>query len=252
MRILRMSFSKKINRMNYKEQFSKRATSYFSAMSNYPRAMAEEFQTAVNALELQGGETVVNIPAGCVNLEQFLDSTIQYRPFEIVETFAKHVGQEVCSLSEIPCEASSVDHVISVAGLHHSSDEERREFYKEVKRILKPNGLLVIADVQKGSSQDKWLNEFVDTYNTFGHKGQFWSEEDKKRLEESGFSVTVSEKTYAWRFDSKQDMLAFSKDLFYLDKANLAQIEEGLTEILQADSTTIPWKLLYFVCRLCP
>jgi SAM-dependent methyltransferase len=217
-------------------------------MTRCPNALAEEFQSAVDALQLQGGETVVNIPAGCVHLERYMDSSIQYLPFEIEKRF----GQTVCSFSEIPCESQSVDRVISVAGLHHSSDDERKQFYNEVKRILKPNGLFVIADVEKGSRQDEWLNGFVNEYNRFGHKGQFWSKQDTRLLEEAGFSVEVSRKEYAWKFSSREEMLLFSKDLFYLDKANPESIEKGLETILGADSTRISWSLLYFICRLYP
>jgi SAM-dependent methyltransferase len=238
--------------MEYKEQFSKRADSYFLAMSTYPDVMKEEFQTAVNSLNLQGGETVVNIPGGCVNLERFFDSTIQCLSFEIDERFAKKVGQPVCSLSAIPCPNASIDRVITVAALHHSSKEERRQFYKEIKRILKSDGLFVIADVLEGSSQDKWLNGFVNQYNSLGHKGTFWSEKDKSLLEEEGFSVQMVTKSYAWRFVDREAMVVFSKDLFYLDKANLGEINEGLTSILQATETTIPWTLAYFICTLDP
>lgn len=232
--------------MDYKEQFSNRAASYVDAMTRCPDALAEEFQSAVRALQLQGGETVVNIPAGCVNLERYVDSSIQHLPFEVDETFAKYVQQPVCSLSAIPFESNSVDRVISVAGLHHASDAERKEFYKEVYRILKPNGLFLIADVEKGSCQDVWLNGFVDTYNRFGHKGHFWSKEDIGLLEDAGFSVKMFKQEYSWRFQSQEEMLLFSKDLFYLDKANLETVQKGLQQILQADETKIPWGLLYF------
>ena len=236
--------------MNYKEQFSKRCESYFSAMSKYPNAMAQEFQVAVNALDLQGHETVVNIPAGCVNLDLFFPPTVHYKPFEIDEHFARRVHQEVCSLYKIPCETNSVDRVITVAGLHHFSEQERRQFYEEIKRILKPGGVFIIADVQQGSLQDVWLNDFVNTYNSLGHKGLFWSEADGHLLEETGFSVHMCEKSYAWTFTNRAAMVDFSKDLFYLDLATEEQIDRALTEVLQATETEIPWKLLYFICKI--
>lgn len=238
--------------MDYQEQFSKRCESYFLAMSKYPQALSEEFKIAVDSLTLKGDETVVNIPAGCVNLEKFLEKTIHYKPFEINKHFAKQVGQEVCSLSNIPCESQSVDRVISVAGLHHASQDERKLFYQEVKRLLKPDGFFVIADVEKGSNQDKWLNEFVHTYNSLGHQGRFWSKEDVDLLEEAGFTVELFEKSYTWNFANRAEMLDFSKDLFYLDKASPPIIEQALDDILSADNTCIPWKLLYFICRLGP
>lgn len=238
--------------MDYQEQFSKRCESYFLAMSKYPQALSEEFRVATEFLALKGDETVVNIPAGCVNLEQFLDKTIHYKPFEINEHFAKRVGQEICCLFNIPCESQSVDRVISVAGLHHTSQEERKLFYQEVKRILKSSGFFVIADVQQGSNQDRWLNEFVHTYNSLGHQGHFWSNEDIALLNEAGFTVELYEKNYTWNFANRAEMLDFSKDLFYLDKASPPIINQGLDTILYADSTRIPWKLLYFKCQLGP
>jgi cyclopropane fatty-acyl-phospholipid synthase-like methyltransferase len=238
--------------MNYSEQFSKRADSYFSAMSKFPQAMMHEFKTAVENLELRGDETVVNIPAGCVNLESFLAKTINYKTFEIDKTFAKKVQQEVCSLTKIPCETESVDRLISIAALHHSTEQERKLFYQEVKRILKPNGLFVIADVEEGSKQDTWLNDFVNHYNSLGHKGIFWSKRDARFMEEAGFSVEYCVREYPWIFKNRQDMIEFSRELFYLDKANKEDIEAGLESILGATETTIPWKLAYFKCRLRP
>jgi len=49
----------------------------------------------------------------------------------------------VCDAEQIPCENGSVDAVIIVAALHHLPSPEA--FFKEVNRVLKSGGLLVIG-----------------------------------------------------------------------------------------------------------
>ena len=49
----------------------------------------------------------------------------------------------VCDAEQIPCESGSVDAVIIVAALHHLPSPEA--FFKEVNRVLKSGGLLVVG-----------------------------------------------------------------------------------------------------------
>jgi len=49
----------------------------------------------------------------------------------------------VCDAEQIPCKSGSVDAVIIVAALHHLPSPE--VFFKEVNRVLKPGGLLVVG-----------------------------------------------------------------------------------------------------------
>ena len=49
----------------------------------------------------------------------------------------------VCDAEQIPCKSGSIDAVIIVAALHHLPSPE--VFFKEVNRVLKPGGLLVVG-----------------------------------------------------------------------------------------------------------
>jgi|TARA_B110000879_G_scaffold211548_1_gene304630 ubiquinone/menaquinone biosynthesis C-methylase UbiE len=59
---------------------------------------------------------------------------------EQINSSAFHV---VCDAEQIPCESGSVDAVIIVAALHHLPSPEI--FFKEVNRVLKSGGLLVVG-----------------------------------------------------------------------------------------------------------
>ena len=71
--------------------------------------------------------------------------------------------------SNIPCEASSVDLVVSFETIEHHSQHE--EMMEEIKRVLKPTGVLVI------SSPDKQFYSVIPNYaNPFHVKELFESE----------------------------------------------------------------------------
>jgi hypothetical protein len=89
----------------------------------------------------------------------------------------------------------------------------------------------------------------VDSYNSYGHKGIFWSYEDVYLFKEAGFEkVEVIQKTYTWNFNSKIEMLDFTRNLFGIDRYIsdedlFSKINEYLHPITE---NTLPWKLLYF------
>lgn len=51
----------------------------------------------------------------------------------------------ITSMPEI--KNNTVDRVFSLAGLHHLTTLQKQQFFEEVHRILRPGGMLVVADV---------------------------------------------------------------------------------------------------------
>jgi hypothetical protein len=243
--------------MDYNKSFINRASSYMYAMNNYPNALENEFTNAINILDPQPNEVIMNIPSGGVFLEKYLNNNIIYKSYETSLEFAQLTDISYCLYTQIPENNNSIDKIIVLANLHHSNNEERKQIYKEIHRIIKPNGKFIIGDVIKTSKQDDWLNIFVDSYNTNGHKGIFWNDPkinpvDKKLLEECGFSVETIITNYTWNFDSKDNMLDFCKNLFGLDKINDNNILfDGLNKYLIIKNIDnkyfIDWQLIYFI-----
>jgi SAM-dependent methyltransferase len=242
--------------MDYNSTFTKRGHSYAYALQMYPNALRKEFEVAVEELDLQPTDILLNIPASCVSLSSYYTTQpLEVYEFETNPSFAKTTNTPICSFFDIPLPDSSVTKIISLASLHHMSSEERPIFYKECKRILKPGGKLLIGDVRKYSNQANWLNEFVNTYNPQGHHGIFWDEEDCDLLQQAGFSTQLVERGYPWSFTAKEDMLDFTKYLFGLE-TDSETIYQGLEKYLSIFQTKhfigFPWKLLYMHASLNP
>jgi SAM-dependent methyltransferase len=238
--------------MDYDKTFDTRGHKYKYATETYPRVLDSEFQTAIDMCELEPGMILVNIPAACVPLHKYLpaDMEIGYIPLESNKNFAELTGVPYSPLDSIRLPDKSADVIVSLASLHHASDAERRDFYRECRRVIRPGGRLVIGDVMRGSTQDGWLNTFVNMYNSAGHNGQFWSGEDARLLEACGFKVTTKNPMYTWDFESNVSMIDFCKNLFGLDRATDAQIEQGLVQYLGAWNCSIPWQLIYFIATV--
>jgi SAM-dependent methyltransferase len=239
---------------DYDTTFTKRGRDYKYATDTYPMALQNEFKTAASIIVSENHNTVLNIPAACVPLHLYLPSTITYIPYESNKDFAAITNTPYASLFEIPVQDNSIDAIVSLASLHHTTHSERIMFYEECFRILRPHGRLIIGDVVKDSPQAEWLNVFVNKYNPSGHNGLFWSVDDCDLMKTAGFDVDFSLHSYTWDFDSHTDMVDFSRHLFGLENVSDAIIKDGLRDYLhvECDSNYIKWKLGYFVGRKLP
>ena len=245
--------------MEYDNVFSVRAKSYADAIRLYPKALENEYKNAANIiscdLKIHNKKAIIiNIPSAVDRIEEFLPTGSLYVPLEINNEFIKEdIGNKTkkCSLYSIPFCDESVDRVLSLASLHHSNHNERKQFYEETMRILKSDGKLIIGDVYKGSTQDKWLNVFVNEYNSLGHNGKFFNEEDNNLLKQCGFIVETKIIEYDWEFESKNSMIDFCSKLFYLDKADNQDTEKGILQYFPNafEKHKIPWKLIYLIAK---
>lgn len=238
--------------MEYERTFEKRANAYTYAVETYPYVMDNEFKTAVKVSNIQSSDIVINIPAACVPIHKYFDiHPKRYIEYETNKSFAERVHMHHCSFFTIPEADASIHKIISLASLHHMSVNERDIFYKECYRLLYSGGQLIIGDVLHSSKEDIWLNQFVNTYNSSGHNGLFWSEADRNLLEQNGFAVDIQLKTYPWVFDTKHAMVDFCTHLFGLDKATYEEVYNGIETYLQPvyhnDKYFIEWHLLYFI-----
>jgi SAM-dependent methyltransferase len=236
--------------MDYDTTFTKRGKDYKYAIDTYPNAMDNEFRIAIQMCEIEENDVLLNIPSACIPIEKYFDKVPnKYYQFETNNEFAKLVGHPICTWDTIPLKDQTCTKILCLASLHHSTIEERRTIYRECYRVLKSGGKIIIGDVEKNTNQDRWLNIFVNKYNSNGHNGYFWNEDDIAIFKEVGFEVEIKRQSYNWTFYSNNDKLDFCKHLFGLDLANMEIIQNGLDIYLKSskDDLNIKWNLIYFI-----
>jgi SAM-dependent methyltransferase len=244
---------------NYKDIFNQRGHKYHQAMLQYPHARIEEFKQIIHLADLQDHQIIADIPSGGCYLGNFIEQDLKIISVETSQEFIKDAQTVnnntivVCdNINQISLVSDSLDRVLSLAGLHHV--DHRLSFYQEVYRLLKPEGIFVIADALENSPVAKFLNIFVHQHNSLGHCGNFLNLATQQELETAKFKVVYAEPIgYDWRFDSLTDMVNYCQLLFGIDRATPQQVQAGIEQYLGYDlkdnQYCLHWEL-YFLKSL--
>ena len=224
-------------------------------MESCPLARATEFSLAVQYLNIESNMTLFDIPSGGGYLKKFVPvKKVNYIFIESSDDFASHcpVDDHSCTLLSgliaLPLASHSADRILSLAALHHV--ENKQKFFLQCLDLLKTDGLLVIGDVDENSKMARFLNIFVNEYNSMGHEGLFFTKNIEDSLKDIGFKVVLNEyKSFFWEFDSIPKAIQFFRDLFGLDLATDRDILSGIEEYLgfgEGESlVNINWGLRY-------
>lgn len=243
---------------SYADIFNIRGAAYHQAMQQYPTARDEEFVTMIRLLQPAPGQTIVDMPSGGGYLRGYLTSDdIELIAIETTQAFFDQCREDettqarLCELSDTGLPDGSVDAVVSIAGLHHV--EDRVAVFGEIYRILKDDGKFCIADVEKGSPTDGFLNTFVDKHNSMGHEGLFIDDTFRKNLQQTGFEINIDRsESYCWNFVDADEMIDYCILMFGLDEAEPDQVREGIKKYqgfnVRNGRCRMNWSLRFIRC----
>ncbi|WP_417687988.1 class I SAM-dependent methyltransferase [Pseudidiomarina sp.] len=218
---------------SYTEHFKERGTAYECAMRQFPHARDEEFEQLIHAAQLESGVCVADVPAGGGYLKRYLPNDAIWLGHEPCESFTNHATSNGGSvpLLPLPWHDASIDCTMSLAGVHHLFD--KKPLFDEFARILKPEGKLILSDVEEHSPVAQFLDEFVGAYNSTGHEGIYLNRSTPDEIAQAGFEITSSERVnLVWRLPTKQELAVFCKQLFDLKRANDDQVAQAIEHYL--------------------
>lgn len=243
----------------YQDIFSERGQLYHSAMLDVPNARNQEFQAIIEMAELSENQLILDAPSGGGYLNKYINKPVNLIAVETSHEFVQNLKPSptlsllLCEdLSNIVFPSESVDRIVSLAGLHHL--EDKPSFYQECFRLLKPGGLLCMADAYEDSSVAKFLNIFVDANNSMGHEGLFFNASTSDELEKVGFDILHNtNKQYHWLFSDALQMGNYCKRLFGMDLAEAEDVVKGIGDYLGYQDSSgrcnMNWEMQFYLCR---
>jgi SAM-dependent methyltransferase len=242
---------------SYKSIFNLRGNSYHQVMVKFPEARNQEFKEIIHLANPRPGQVICDAPSGGGYLARYLPQGCKIIAIETSEIFYKHCvatnlyHQTILSpLDKINLPDSSIDCLISLAGLHHLSYLEQQKFFQEAYRIMRDGAIFCVADVLEGTPPAKFLNIFVNKYNSMGHNGKFFTKDSPYQFAPTGLKIIESSyKTYYWTFLNVDTMCQYLMLLFGLDLATPNIVLDGITTYLRYDTDKgrckVNWGLLF-------
>lgn len=244
--------------VEYTDIFNERAGSYHFAMANWPQARYNEFKALLECTDFRANQVVLDYPSGGGYLSRYVPHNIELIHLESCEAFQRFSNlnssftSQLCQQGKLPQQDETADWILSLAGLHHETN--KLSLFKDMARVLKPSGQLVIADARQGSKTALFLDQWVNQYNPMGHIGEYFNQLTLEQLETAGLEViNLKEKHYSWEFESKAQAAHYCQQLFGISLASLAQVEQALEHYLGFDETAngvgLKWQLQFIHCH---
>lgn len=240
---------------SYAEIFAERARDYHAAMVACPRARDAEFVAVLGPLEGWPDGLLCDVPSGGGYLAPYMRPGLRYLGIEPARDFLQASPAALERLhgdiTDVPLPDGTVDYIVSLAGLHH--EPSLTQVFAEMRRLIRPGGRVVIADVGEGTAPARFLNGFVAEHNPLGHEGRFLSDTTAALAEAAGFAVTDDRQIdVPWRFDDLHQAGSFCGRLFGITALAPTQVADALGELIGFDhsngSPQLKWTLRRLVC----
>ena len=238
----------------YSEIFEQRGAAYHHAMALCPRARDAEFLAVIEPLAGRGG-LLCDMPSGGGYLAAYLPPAMRYVGVDPSDDFiaACPAGVEriKAEIRKVPLADGAVDCIVSLAALHH--ERELPAVFREMRRLVKGGGRLVIADAAIDTPPARFLNGFVDLHNPMGHNGHFLDSRSAGLVEAAGFAIADDRLVEVqWAFASLAEAGEFCRHLFWMPALDAEAVANAMDREIGFDTIDgrphLRWALRRIVC----
>jgi SAM-dependent methyltransferase len=240
---------------SYAEIFAERAAAYHHAMAQSPRARDAEFLAVLEPLAGTPGGLICDMPSGGGYLAAHLRPGMRYLGVDpasdFVAAFPDGLDRLQSDIDHVPLDDDSVDYIVSLAALHHEPDLSA--VFREMRRLVRPGGRVVIADAGAKTPPALFLNGFVDRNNPMGHDGRFLDDRTCGLLEDEGLAVVDDRLVEVpWAFGSVAEAGEFCRHLFWMPALDADAVAVAMEREIGFDvedgRPRLRWVLRRIVC----
>lgn len=243
--------------MHFKDHFSKQSKTYSASRPRYPKELFDYLKTLPPSLGVVWDCATGNGQAA-VSLAEHFEKVIatDASQQQINNAFkAKNIEYMVAPAEEIYLEDSSVDMVTAATALHWF---DKVRFFNEVKRVLKPGGVLAVwsyAETKITDEIDMAMEYFAKEYLL-----DYWAEEAKINWVDRYESIELPfqkidvpkfELTVEWNLEQFVNYLhSWSAVQTHLEKSRFDPVEIVFPDILEMwgdieKVRTVRWEMIF-------
>lgn len=230
----------------YQERFGKNdGLIHAYAADNSPRS--SEIQYLYDAIKRLKARRVLNVPfEGSLIKSVSTDEQVTFADFVVPATLRGwNILKTDFGLTGI--RRNYFDAVISIAGIHHLTDQEQLEFLVATRKTLRVGGRLLMIEVTTDSPTSRFLDGFVGNHTPTGHVGNYLKDDFVRMVEQAGYQE-IRRKTvvHEWLFRDKEQLYAWMTKFFGVSVPKqdlIAQVDGILGINKRKDCLTVNWPL---------
>ena len=215
------------------------------ANDNSPRV--SEIQYLYDAIKRLEARRVLNVPfEGSLIKTVATNEQVTFADFVVPATLRKwNILKTDFDLTGI--RKNYFDAVISIAGIHHLTDQEQFQFIAATRKALRVGGRLLMVEVTTDSPTSRFLDGFVGKHTPTGHVGNYLKNDFVRIVKLAGYhKIRRATVIHEWVFRDKEHLYAWMTKFFGVSvpKQDLIAQVDGILGINKRKTClTVNWPL---------
>lgn len=215
------------------------------ANDNSPRA--SEIQYLYDTIKRLKARRVLNVPfEGSLMKSVATNEQVTFADFVVPASLHSwNILKTDFGLTGIP--TNYFDTVISIAGIHHLTDQQQFEFIVATQKALRVGGWLLMVEVTTDSPTSRFLDGFVGRHTPTGHVGNYLKNDFVRKVEQAGYQKIRRETViHEWVFRDTEHLSTWMNKFFGFSvpkKDLIAQVDGILGINKRKDFLTVNWPL---------